>query len=209
MVTDRLRSSFVAGLILVAPLVVTLFVLRVLVNWTLQFVNPVVRGTRLTEYTANIEFVAQLIAVVVILVAILVLGYLAQKSVGRRVFGNFGRAVNFIPLVGTIYSSTRRITNSLVDRETRYESIVLVEYPRKGLYSIGLVTAESPEPVETVTGGTTYNVFLPNSPNPTGGRLVLVPEEQIHEIDMSVRRGMRMIVTTGMGDEVPPSLPVE
>ncbi|NHN41683.1 DUF502 domain-containing protein [Halorubellus sp. JP-L1] len=195
--TDALKSSFVSGLLLLAPLVLTAYIVQILVNWSLQFVNPVVQGTRLTQYTGNDEVAAQLLAVVLILTSITVLGYLAKKSIGRHLFGNVGRVVNVIPLVSTIYGSIRQVADSLVERNTAYESVVLVEYPREGIYSIGLVTGESPDPVEDHVGGETYNVFLPNSPNPTAGRLVLLPEEQVHEIDMSVRRGMRLIVTTG------------
>jgi len=202
------KSSFLAGLILLTPLVVTLYILRLLVNWSLQFVNPVVQGTRLTQYTANIEVVAQVLAVVLILGVITVLGYLAQQRVGREMFGNLGRVVNVIPLVSTIYVGVRQVANSLVDRDTAYESVVLVEYPRKNVYSIGLVTGESPTVAEDVAGQQLHNVFLPHSPNPTAGRLVLLPDDQIHEIDMSVRRGMRLIVTSGIGtDETPSTLP--
>lgn len=202
--SSRIKSSFVAGLILVAPLAVTLYILRFLVNWSLQFVTPVVRAAGLAQYTRNVEVVAQLLAVVLIVAAVVVLGFLAQQSVGRHLFGNIGRLVNVIPLVSTIYGSVRQVADSLVERKTGYETVVLVEYPREGVYMIGLVTGESPEPVEAVAGQDVYNVFLPNSPNPTAGRLVLLPEEQVHEIDMSVRRGMRLVVTTGMGDEREP-----
>ncbi|WP_226041120.1 DUF502 domain-containing protein [Natrinema sp. DC36] len=199
--SSRVKSSFVAGLILVAPLAVTLYILRFLVNWSLQFVTPVVRAAGLAQYTRNVEVVAQLLAVVLIVAAIVVLGFLAQQSVGRHLFGNIGRLVNVVPLVSTIYGSVRQVADSLVERKTSYESVVLVEYPREGVYTIGLVTGESPRAVEDVAGQDAYNVFLPNSPNPTAGRLVLLPEDQVHEIDMSVRRGMRLIVTTGMGDD--------
>jgi len=199
--SSRIKSSFVAGLILVAPLAVTLYILRFLVNWSLQFVTPVVRAAGLAQYTRNVEVVAQLLAVVLIVAAIVLLGFLAQQSVGRHLFGNIGRLVNVVPLVSTIYGSVRQVADSLVERKTGYESVVLVEYPREGVYMIGLVTGESPRTVEDVAGQDAYNVFLPNSPNPTAGRLVLLPEDQVHEIDVSVRRGMRLIVTTGMGDE--------
>ncbi|WP_254764238.1 DUF502 domain-containing protein [Natrinema marinum] len=202
--SSRIKSSFVAGLILVAPLAVTLYILRFLVNWSLQFVTPVVRAAGLAQYTRNVEVVAQLLAVVMIVAAVVVLGFLAQQSVGRHLFGNIGRLVNVVPLVSTIYGSVRQVADSLVERKTGYESVVLVEYPREGVYMIGLVTGESPRPVEEVAGQDVYNVFLPNSPNPTAGRLVLLPEDQVHEIDMSVRRGMRLVVTTGMGDEREP-----
>ncbi|WP_373189848.1 DUF502 domain-containing protein [Halolamina sp.] len=207
--TGALKSSFVAGLILITPLAVTLYVLRLVVNWSLQFVNPVVQSTRLTQYTGNIEAVAQVVAAVSIVVSITLLGYLAQKSVGQQLFGSVGRVVNVVPLVSIIYGSVRQVANSLVERKTNYDGVVLVEYPRDGLYSIGLVTGESPQAVVEYTGQPVYNVFLPNSPNPTGGRLVLLPEDEVHELDMSVRQGMRLIVTTGMNDEQPPTAAVD
>ena len=197
----RLKNSFVAGLLLVAPLVVTAFVVRVVIDWSLQFVNPVVAWTGLDAYVANDVLLAQVLAAVLILVTITVLGFVAQRRVGQQVFGGFGRVVTLIPLVNTVYGSVRQVASSLVDRNTRYESVVLVVYPREGTYAIGLVTAESPRSVETVTGEPSVNVFLPNSPNPTAGRLVLVPEAQVYETEMSVREGMRLLVTTGMGTD--------
>lgn len=184
------KSSFVAGLILLAPLVVTVFVLRILIGWSQQFIDPVVQGTRLTQLTGNNELVAQIIAVILIVVAITLLGYLAQRSIGRQVFGNMGRIVNVIPLISTIYLSVRQVANSMVERKTAYDGVALVEYPREDVYYLGLITGESPTVVEDFTGEEMYNVFLPNSPNPTGGRLLLLPDHQVHEIDMSVRRGM-------------------
>lgn len=203
-----LKRSFFAGLILITPLVVTLYVLRILVNWSLQFVNPVVRGTQLVRYTADIEVVAQVVAVVTIVGAITVLGFLGQQRVGREMFGNLGRVVNVVPLVSTVYAGVRQVANALVDRDTAYQRVVLVEYPRPDVYTIGLVTGESPAAAEEYVGEELYNVFLPHSPNPTAGRLVLVAEDQIHDVDMSVRRGMRLVVTSGIGaDQVDASLP--
>ncbi|WP_121822908.1 DUF502 domain-containing protein [Halostella salina] len=198
---EAFKRSFVAGLILVAPLVVTLYVITTLVRWSLVVVDPIVAGTRLTQFTGNDWVAAQLLAVALIVAGIAVVGSIAQRTVGSRVFGNVGRVVNFVPLVNTIYSSVRQVASALVERDSRYDSVVLVEYPRNGIYALGFVTGESPEPVLTATDERAYNVFLPNSPNPTGGRLALVPEEQITEIDMSVREGLRQVVTTGMKAE--------
>lgn len=206
---NAVKQSFVAGLILITPLVVTVYILRVLVNWSFLVINPVVQGTRLTQYTANIEFVAQLLAVAIMLGGVTLLGYIAQRSVGRRVFGNVGRVVNFVPLVNVIYASVRQVATSLVERRTAYDGVALVEYPREGVYSIGLVTGEGPDEFDALVGQPVYNVFLPNSPNPTGGRLVHLPADQINEVDMSVRRGLRLLVTSGMGsDEAPVTRPV-
>ncbi|WP_335999545.1 DUF502 domain-containing protein [Halorientalis halophila] len=195
-----LRNSFVAGLALVAPLVVTIVALQFLVGWVTTFIDPVVQGTQLTRYTANIEVVAQVLALVVIVAVIVALGYLAQGAVGQRVFGWVDRGIGVVPLVSIIYSSLRQVANALMERSNRYESVVMVEYPREGVYSIGFVTGDGPTEAEAVAGGPLYNVFLPNSPNPTGGRFLLVPEGQVHEIDISVRRGVRLLVTTGIAE---------
>lgn len=194
-----LKRSFLAGLILITPLVVTLYILRLLVNWVLQFVDPVVQGTRLVQYTANVEVVAQALAVVLIVGGVTALGFLAQRRIGQEMFGSLGRVVNVVPLFSTIYTGVRQVANALVDRDTAYQRVVLVEYPRPEVYTIGLVTGESPAAVEEQVGEELYNVFLPHSPNPTAGRLVLIADEQIHDVDMSVRRGMRLIVTSGIG----------
>ena len=207
--TAAVKRSFVAGLLLLAPLVVTVYVLQVLTGWALRLVDPVVQGTRLTQYTANIELVAQVLAVVLIVASVTALGAVARWSVGRRVFGRVGRVVNIIPLVNVIYAGVRQVATALVEREDAYDRVVLLEYPTEGHFAIGFVTGDSPEPVEAVTGEPSVNVFLPNAPNPTAGRLAVVPESRVHDLDMSVRRGLRLVVTTGLGadEEVPVPAP--
>ncbi|WP_436927196.1 DUF502 domain-containing protein [Halosimplex amylolyticum] len=202
--TSRLKESFVAGLILVAPLAVTLYIMQILVSWSLQFINPVVSEFGLIETAANVELAAQILAVLLIVSVITALGLVAQWSVGKHLFGNLGRTINVVPLVSTIYGSVRQVATSLVESGSQFERTVLVEYPREGVYSIGLVTGEGRASIDEVAGERAYSVFLPNSPNPTAGRLVMVPESQIHETDMSVREGMRMIVTTGIGNDDEP-----
>lgn len=195
----RLRNSFVTGLILVAPLVVTLVALRFALGWLTGFVEPVVSATNLAQFTGDIEFLARLLAVVVTIVFVGLVGFFAQWSVTSRFFGTFSRLVGFIPMVRVIYTGVQGVANSLVESTDRYKSVVLVEYPRDDVYSIGFITAGSPESVTTEIGEA-YNVYIPNSPNPTNGHLALVPESAVHEIDMSVRRGVRLMVTTGIAE---------
>mgnify|MGYP003852254625 CR=1 FL=1 len=199
--TNRLKSSFVAGLILVAPFALTLFILKIVVGWLLQFINPIVEGTRLASLVGDDLLAAQLLAGVLIVIALVILGYLTQIAVARHLFGNFGRAVNVIPLFSTIYGAIRQVANSLVNSSTSFESVVLVEYPRPGIYAIGFVTGDGPVAAENDAGEDVYNVYLPKSPNPTQGNLSLVPASDLIETEMSVRRGMRLLVTTGMGEE--------
>lgn len=189
-----------AGLFLVAPLVVTIVALRLLIGWLSGFVDPIVSATALAQYTGNITLVAQLVTFLTMLLVITTLGYLAQRSVGEWAFAWFDRVFGIVPVVRVIYTSVRQMTEALRNRENRYEDVVLIEYPREGLFAIGFVTGESPASTQSATGKA-FNVFVPHSPNITGGRLVLVPEDTIHEVDISVRRAIRLLMTTGIAEE--------
>ncbi|WP_135667587.1 DUF502 domain-containing protein [Halorhabdus rudnickae] len=198
--TKTIRRSFIAGVFFVAPLIVTIVALRLLIGWASGFVNPIVEATALSQYTANITLVAQAITAITLVLVVTILGYLAQRSIGQWLFAWFDRAFGLVPVVSVIYTSVRQMTHALRNRENRYENVVLVEYPRDGVYSIGFVTAESPESVQTVAGEA-FNVFVPTSPNVTGGRLLLVPKTDTYDVDISVRRAIRLLMTTGMAED--------
>lgn len=199
--SSRLKSSFVAGLILVAPFVLTLFILKIAAGWLLQIIDPIVAGTGLAGLVGDDVLLAQVLAGLLLVVALIVLGYLTQIAVARHLFGNFGKAINVIPLVSTIYGAIRQVADSLVNSDSSFESVVLVEYHQSGVYSIGFVTGEGPTAATDDAGEPVYNVYLPKSPNPTTGDLALVPESDLIETELSVRKGMRMLVTTGMGED--------
>ncbi|MFB6120867.1 MAG: DUF502 domain-containing protein [Halobacteriaceae archaeon] len=196
------RDSFVGGLIILGPLLVTLFVFKFAFDWLVGVVDPIVSGTQLATYTANIELAAQLLALVGILVLITVVGLVAQLSVGRRTLGGIGRLVSFIPLFRAVYGGIRGVASSLSDRSTRFEDVVIVEYPRMGVYSLGFVTGDAPEKLREMEEQDAFFVYAPSAPNPTGGALMMVPEEHVHESGLSVKEGLRLIMTTGMTSEV-------
>jgi uncharacterized membrane protein len=205
----RLRGSFLAGVLLVAPLAVTAFVLGFVFDRLTGALAPLVRATRLAAYTGNSQLLAQLLTALLLAGGITALGYFASWSVGRRLFGGLERGVRLVPLVRTVYFGVRGISESLLERAAGYESVVVVEYPREGVYVIGFVTNESPRATRAaVDDDALLSVFVPNSPNPTGGRLLLVPPDELHEVDMSVRRGLRLLITTGLSvDHVTDELP--
>ncbi|ELZ94866.1 hypothetical protein C440_07317 [Haloferax mucosum ATCC BAA-1512] len=211
-VLSRLQSSFVTGLILVAPLAVTLFVLQFAFNRTTATLRPLVRQITpflagALNYSGDIALVSQVLAALTIAAAISLLGYLASISLGQRLFGSFERGVRLLPLVRTIYFGVRQVSESLTEPTAGYDRVVLVEYPRDGLHSIGFVTNEAPTVVSEATEETLYTVFVPHSPNPTAGALIMVSDDEIRELDMPVRRGLRLLVTTGLSVDDPETLP--
>jgi uncharacterized membrane protein len=206
-VVARLRSSFVAGIILVTPLAVTVFVLDFAFDRLTIVLNPIVRATGLAAYTGNIQAVAHLVAAVLLALALTLLGYVASAELGRRFFGGFERGLRLVPLVRTIYFGVRQVSESLTRQTEGFDRVVLVEYPREGLYSLGFVTNGAPAAAEGATETDLFTVFVPNSPNPTAGALVMVREDEVYELDMSVRQGLRLVVTTGLAVDDPADLP--
>lgn len=203
-----LKSNFITGIVLITPLLITLYILNILVSFVLQYIEPIAESSNLSTYTAEVDIVAQVVAVALIVVIIIVLGFVAQRPTGQRLFGTLGRSIYLIPLVRTIYATVRQISSSFSSAESSYDKLVLIEFPREGVYSIGLATNESPQAVADVAGTAVHNVFLPSSPNPASGRLVLVPKEQIYDVDLSVRQGLGLLMTTGAtSNEVTEQLP--
>lgn len=198
---SEIADDFTAGLLLVAPLVVTLIVLSFLVQWTSIVIDPLVRETRLVNYTANIEILAKIVAAFIVIIIITFMGYVSRQPVGRGMKQVLGRVPAVVPFFGTIYLSVRQMASSIGDADNRFKKLVTLEYPIEGVYSLGLVTSLAPEELQPESGPERYTVYLPNSPNPTGGRTVIVPEDGFEEVDMSIQAGLKLMLTTGMGGQ--------
>jgi uncharacterized membrane protein len=125
----------------------------------------------------------------------------AHKRLGAHVFDLVDRSLARVPVFSVVYTGVRQVSDALMNRQSRFERVAMVEYPREGIYSLGFVTAESPAPVQARTGDETFNVYFPHSPNPTQGHFRLVPGDEITELDMSVSAGLRLLVTTGITAE--------
>ncbi|WP_313691981.1 DUF502 domain-containing protein [Halorarum halobium] len=202
----RLRASFVAGLLLVAPLAITLFVLDFAVDRLTAVLTGPIRATRLAEYVGS-EPLAHVLAAVTLALAVTLVGFVASNEAGRRLFGGFERGVGLLPVVRTVYFGVRQVSESLGTPGDGFDRVVLAEYPRHGVYAVGFVTNRAPRRISERADEELYAVFFPHSPNPTAGKLAMLPDEQLLELDMSVARGLRLVVTTGLSIEDPEELP--
>lgn len=198
---DRIKTGFVAGLALLAPLLITIIAFQLLFSWLRGLINPVVAGTGLGRYLGDVPYLPEALAIVLLVLVVTVLGYIAQRSLGAYVFDLVDRGLARVPIFSVVYTGVRQVSNALMTQQSRFERVAMLEYPRSGVYSIGFVTAESPVAVSEETGTETFNVYVPGSPNPTQGHFLLVPSSEITELDMSVSRGLRLLVTTGIAEE--------
>lgn len=198
-VADAVRNGFVTGLVVVAPLTVTLVVLSIVYGWLVGLVRPVLLVV--FDEVGLAENVIGLLALFVVLTG---MGLLLRAGAGDTLVEDFDYVMEEIPLIRAIYSPTREASNALLEHGDQFERVALVEWPRTGLRTIGFVTGETPASVGTALGDdeTHFDVFVPMSPNPMGGFLAVVPESELTMTDLSVKEGLQMVITTGLsGDD--------
>ncbi len=196
----QLRNGFFAGLIIIAPLGVTIFVVNLMLtkigepmsNAFFQFLDQDIRSMPGIPLLLN---VASILAVVIV---ITLLGFLSRYFVGR-IFINLGeRIIDTLPFINTIYKSVKQIVDTFSKQQKAiFQKVVLTEYPRKGVYVLGFLTSEARGEVQHKTGAEVVNIFVPTTPNPTSGFLLMVPRDEVIEMEMTVADGMKLIVSGG------------
>lgn len=191
-----LRKRLVAGLIVWVPLLITFFILRFLiriVDRTLLLLPPSWRPESLLGF--NIPGLGLILAVGILLLT----GVVAANLAGRRLMEFGDRMVNRIPLVSGIYSGAKQVAETLfADSGTAFKRVLLVEYPRKGVWSMCFQTSDAVGEVQARTSKDVVCVFVPTTPNPTSGFLLFVPHEELVPLDMPVDQGLRMIISLGV-----------
>lgn len=204
-VLAALRKGFVSGLLVLGPLLITWLVLSTVYRWLTARVDPL-----LGLWLGEVRMVAEAIAILVLLGLVVLVGLAFRQGAGEGVVRRFDRLMEAIPVVRSVYSPTRQASTALVKHGDQFDRVVLVEWPREGVWTLGFVTDETPDRItDRLPGSDHVDVYLPMSPNPMGGYLTMIPRERVIETDLSVGEGFRIVVTSGLyGDQEPgPPLP--
>jgi uncharacterized membrane protein len=192
----RLRRYLVAGLLIWLPIGVTIFVFRLLLGLMDRLLFLLPDRFRPDEL---LGFPVPGLGAALAVVLLLGTGMLAANFFGRRLVAFYESLLSKIPLVRTVYSAVKNFAEIVLsDSGTSFKKVLLIEYPRKGLYSIAFQTSENPEEVQAHTGETVITVFLPTTPNPTSGFMLFVPKDDAVELDMSVEEALKMVVSLGV-----------
>jgi len=186
----QLKRHFLTGLLAVAPLAFTVWVLVKFYQLIAATVQPwLVRIPHLTETYPDFALTA--IAFISFVSLIVLAGMVARSLVGVAFFNLVERIVERIPVVKTIFGSTKQIASVfMADKRSAFQDVVLIEYPRPGCFSLAFVTLDVP-------GHDLLNVFLPTTPNPTSGYMLLVPRDQVVVLPMTVEDGVKLIISGG------------
>lgn len=188
---EWLRSTFTRGVVILVPVVITFYILKAIFVALDQIISPI-----LERY--GLEFPGLGFATMVVL--ILLVGLLSRNLIGRIIVKGFDGLMRRIPIVRTLYSAIKEILGafSMGKEGKSFRSVVVVEYPRKGIYSVGFATNN----MEIHRGGKEREdvvaIYFPHPPNPTSGVMVFVPRRDVHVLEMSVEEGLKLALSAGI-----------
>jgi uncharacterized membrane protein len=191
-----IKNYFLTGLLVILPIFVTVYVI-----WFLIRVMDVVLKYIPPKYLPETYLPFQIPGLGLILVIILIfaVGLLTRNLAGRRVVHIWENMVDRIPLVRIIYSGVKQLLEAFfIQKNQAFKRVALLEYPRRGAYVIGFITGESRGEVQSKTNKNMMNVFVPTTPNPTSGFYILIPEDELIILNMTVEDAFKLIISGGI-----------
>lgn len=194
-----LRASFLTGLVVIAPVGLTIWLIWTVVGWIDGVVLPFVPSTFRPEQYIGINLRG--VGVIIFLIFTIFVGWIAKGLIGRSLIRYGENLVNRMPVVRSVYSGIKQISETVFAQSERsFERACLIQYPRKGIWAIGFVstTARGEVSERAETGGKLMSVFVPTTPNPTSGFLLFFPAEDIIELDMSVEDAAKLVISAGL-----------
>jgi uncharacterized membrane protein len=190
---ESLRRYFFAGLLVLLPLVITLWLLGWIVNWMDSLLDVLPAALRPSTYVPIPGLGA-----IITLALVVVLGFLATSVFTRRVLAVWDSILVRIPIFRGIYTSVQKLAESVFSQEHDGRRVVLFEYPRKGIFTVGFATGYAAGELARFSEERLVNVFVPTTPNPTAGFYLLVPEREVVTLQMTPEEAFKLIVSGGM-----------
>jgi uncharacterized membrane protein len=206
-VFPRWRTSFFTGLAIVLPAIVSLvvifwlfFTISTVTDKILIFVPKAIthQDGPAGPGTGDIHWYWSMVALLLTFVLISIVGMLARNYLGQKLIESVDTSLLRVPLLNKIYGTTKQVNEAFTSGgKNSFKTVVMVEFPRAGMYSIGFLTGEADNEIRAKTDEKLFCVFIPTTPNPTSGFLVLLPEDEVTKLDMSVAEGVKFIISLG------------
>lgn len=200
-IRQDLKNDLIAGLLVVIPLATTIWLSYTVALWAIDILtqipkqlNPFIDMDPLLANLLNIG-----IGLTVPLLAILLIGLMARNFIGRWFLDTGESILEAIPLAGAIYKTLQQILETLFkDSKTKFRRVVMVEYPRQGVWSIGFVTGTISQSIQSHLSQPVLSVFIPTTPNPTSGWYTIIPEEEVITLDISIEDAFKILISGGI-----------
>jgi uncharacterized membrane protein len=193
----RLRNYFLAGILVTAPIAITIYVTWGFLKFLDRKITPLIPEI----YNPNTYLPVDIpgLGLIVAITFFVIIGWLTRNFFGRLLVRVSENIVNRVPVINTIYGAIKQIFETVMaSKSDAFKEVVMFEYPRKGIWVLGFVTGVTKGEVKTMTKEDTVNIFVPTTPNPTSGFLLFLPKKDLTYMKMSVEDGIKMIVSGGI-----------
>tara|TARA_B100000401_G_C52534282_1_gene590642 strand:+ start:79 stop:693 length:615 start_codon:yes stop_codon:yes gene_type:complete len=187
----KIRNNFIAGVVVLIPLGITLYLTLFIIKFSGNIIPKEINPNNYLPF--DIPGVEILIA----LLFITLIGWLSLSFIGKKFFEIFNNILKKIPILRTIYSAIGQMTESFTKSDNKQKSVVLLEYPRKGVWAVGFATKENTGLIKEKLNQELINVFVPTTPNPTSGFLLMVPKKDLIFLDITFEQASKFIVSAG------------
>jgi uncharacterized membrane protein len=192
----RLRRYFITGFIVTAPTILSLYFIWAMIRWVDEVVNDFI--PKMYRPSTHLPFDIPGFGLIVVLYFFTLIGYFTYTFMGKYIVNWSHALMTRMPIVRGVYSAVKQVFDAFSAETTSFKNVCLIEYPRRGVWSIGFVTGITRGQVQDVTDDEVLNVFQPTTPNPTSGSLLFVPKKDVIMLDMTVEEGIKMIVSGGI-----------
>ena len=190
----KLRNYFITGIVVLVPIGITLYLTKFFVSISSRLIPP---GINPNNY---LPFAIPGLEILLSIIFITIVGGLSLSFIGKKILQIFNDLLKKIPILRTIYSAIGQMTETLAPKSGSRKSVVLVEYPRKGSWAVGFATKDNKGEISEKTNSQLVNVFVPTTPNPTSGFLLMFPKSDVIYLNMSFEEASKFIVSAGTSD---------
>ena len=187
----RIRNYFITGVVVLIPIGITVYLTIFLISISSKILPKEINPNHYLPY--NIPG----LEIIISLILITIIGWLSLSFIGKSVLNLFNRILKKIPILRTIYSAIGQMTESFTNTGDKSKNVVLVEYPRKGSWAVGFATKDNEGEIKKRTNKNLVNVFVPTTPNPTSGFLLMFPKEDVIYLDLTFEEASKFIVSAG------------
>ena len=190
----RLRNYFITGIVVLVPIGLTFYLTKFLIDLSSNLLPK--------ELNPNyyLPFNIPGLEIIISLIFITIIGGLSLSFIGKKILQLFNDFLKKIPILRTIYSAIGQLTETFAPKKGSKKSVVIVEYPRKGSWAVGFATKDNKGEISKKTNTNLVNVFVPTTPNPTSGFLLMFPKDEIIYLDMTFEEASKFIVSAGTSD---------
>ena len=188
---SRLRNYFITGVVVLVPIGITLYLTKFFISISSNLIPKEINPNSYLPFSIpGLEILLSIIFITII-------GGLSLSFIGKKILQFFNQTLKKIPILRTIYSAIGQMTESLAPKSGNKKSVVLIEYPRKGTWAVGFATKDNEGEISKKTNTNLVNVFVPTTPNPTSGFLLMFPKKEIIYLDMTFEEASKFIVSAG------------